>query len=139
MMIQRGLKKQVGSSIIDLNNKSYLFSMGDKSHPETNEIYQYLDELILRCKEAGYLPDSESVMLEVEEEEREYALRYHSEKLAVAFGLMKTIHGVTLRIVKNLRIYEDCHSAIKFISNLTFREIIIRDKLRFHPVAEPKL
>ncbi|KAK4271551.1 hypothetical protein QN277_020231 [Acacia crassicarpa] len=132
MMIQRGLKKQVGYSIIDLNNKSYLFSMGDKSHPETNEVYQYLDELILRCKEAGYLPDSELAMHEVEEEEREYALRYHSEKLAVAFGLMKTSDGVTLRIVKNLRICEDCHSAIKFISNVTSREIIIRDKLRFH-------
>lgn len=132
MMIQRGLKKQVGYSTIDVDNKSYLFSMGDKSHPETNEIYQFLDELIWRCKEAGYAHAPESAMHELEEEEREYALRYHSEKLAVAFGIMKTSHGETLRIVKNLRICEDCHSAIKFISSVTNREIIIRDKLRFH-------
>ncbi|KAK7319682.1 hypothetical protein RJT34_04406 [Clitoria ternatea] len=136
VMIQRGLKKQVGYSTIAVNNKTFLFSMGDKSHPETNEIYYYLDELMWRCKEAGYSPVPESVMHELEEEEREYALRYHSEKLAVAFGLMKTRHGVILRIVKNLRICEDCHSAIKFISIVTNREIIIRDKLRFHHFRE---
>jgi pentatricopeptide repeat protein len=136
VMIQGGLKKQVGYSSIDVNNKTYLFSMGDKSHPETKDIYQYLDGLIWRCKEAGYAPLPESAMHELEEEEREYALRYHSEKLAVAFGLMKTSHGVTLKIVKNLRICEDCHSAIKFISVVTNREIIIRDKLRFHHFRE---
>ncbi|KAG5010602.1 hypothetical protein GLYMA_07G196400v4 [Glycine max] len=136
VMIQRGLKKQVGYSTIDVENRSYLFSMGDKSHPETNEIYCYLDELMWRCKDAGYAPAPESAMHELEEEEREYALRYHSEKLAVAFGLMKTCHGVTLRIVKNLRICEDCHSAIKFISVVMNREIIVRDKLRFHHFRE---
>lgn len=136
VMIQRGLKKQVGYSTIDVDNRSYLFSMGDKSHPETNEIYHYLDELMGRCKDAGYAPLPELAMHELEEEEREYALRYHSEKLAVAFGLMKTVHGVALRIVKNLRICEDCHSAIKFMSVVTNREIIVRDKLRFHHFRE---
>ncbi|KAE9597167.1 hypothetical protein Lal_00007563 [Lupinus albus] len=136
VMIQRGLRKRVGYSTIDVNNNPYLFSMGDKSHPETNEIYRYLDELIWRCKEAGYVPIPESAMHELEEEEREFALRYHSEKLAVAFGLMKTTHGMTLRIVKNLKICEDCHSAFKFISIVTNREIIIRDKLRFHHFKE---
>ncbi|KAH1217298.1 Pentatricopeptide repeat-containing protein [Glycine max] len=136
VMIQRGLKKQVGYSTIDVDNRSYLFSMGDKSHPETNEIYCFLDELIWRCKDAGYAPVPESAMHELEGEEREYALRYHSEKLAVAFGLMKTGDGVTLRIVKNLRICEDCHSAIKFISAVMNREIIVRDKLRFHHFRE---
>lgn len=136
VMIQRGLKKQLGYSSIDVDNKTYLFSMGDKSLPETNEIYHYLDGLMSRCKAAGYAPVPESAMHELEEEEREYALRYHSEKLAVAFGLMKTSHGMTLKIVKNLRICEDCHSAIKFISVVTNREIIVRDKLRFHHFKE---
>ncbi|KAL5772435.1 hypothetical protein ACOSQ2_012359 [Xanthoceras sorbifolium] len=106
--------------------------MGDKSNPETNEIYQYLDELMSRCREAGYVPESESVMHELEEEEREHALRYHSEKLAIAFGLLKTSDAVVIRIVKNLRMCEDCHSAIKFISIVANREIIVRDRLRFH-------
>ncbi|KAL9329345.1 hypothetical protein ACSQ67_004348 [Phaseolus vulgaris] len=136
VMIRRGLKKQVGYSTIDVDNRSYLFSMGDKSHPETDKIYCYLDELMWKCKDAGYAPVLELAMHELEEEEMEYALRYHSEKLAVAFGLMKTGHGVTLRVMKNLRICEDCHSAIKFISVVTSREIIVRDKIRFHHFRE---
>ncbi|KAM5588239.1 pentatricopeptide repeat-containing protein [Rosa sericea] len=132
MMKGRSLRKQVGYSTIHVNQNTYLFSMGDKSHPETNEIYQHLDELMRRCSEAGYAPAPDLVMHEVEEEEREYALRYHSEKLAIAYGLMKTKDGEAIRIVKNLRMCEDCHSAIKFISVVTKREIIVRDKLRFH-------
>ncbi|XP_052200874.1 pentatricopeptide repeat-containing protein At2g33760 [Diospyros lotus] len=131
-MIQKGLKKQVGYSTIEVNQKTHLFSMGDKSHPETVEVYQYLDELMQRIGEAGYVPVSDSIMHELEEEETEYALRYHSEKLAIAFGILKTNPGVTVRIVKNLRMCEDCHSAIKFISAVANREIIVRDKLRFH-------
>lgn len=132
MMIRKGLRKRVGYSIIEVDQVSFLFSMGDRSHPEATELYRYLDELMLRSKEAGYRPSPESVMHELEEEEREEALRYHSEKLALAFGLMKTSHGMTVRIVKNLRMCEDCHSAIKFISHVADREIIVRDKLRFH-------
>ena len=106
--------------------------MGDKSHRETIAIYQYLDELMKRISEAGYVPVPESVMHELEEEEREYALRYHSEKLAIAFGILKTNAGMAIRIVKNLRMCEDCHSAINFISDIVNREIVVRDKHRFH-------
>ncbi|KAK9076060.1 hypothetical protein SSX86_004393 [Deinandra increscens subsp. villosa] len=132
MMIQKGLKKQVGYATIEVDKKMYLFSMADKSHPETDRIYRYLDELMERCREVGYTPVFESVMHEVEEEERVHALRYHSEKLALAFGLLKTGDGSVIRIVKNLRVCEDCHLAIKFISLVTKRNIIVRDKLRFH-------
>ncbi|XP_022926430.1 pentatricopeptide repeat-containing protein At2g33760 isoform X1 [Cucurbita moschata] len=132
MMVRRRLKKQVGYSTIEINQKTYMFSMGDKSHPETNAIYRYLDELMGRCSESGYIPALESLMHDLEEEERDYALRYHSEKLALAFGLLKTNQGETIRIVKNLRICEDCHSAIKHISVIADREIIVRDKFRFH-------
>lgn len=132
IMIRRGLKKQVGYSTIEIDQMTYLFVLGDKSHLETTEIYRYLDKLMLRCREAGYVPAPEFVMHELEEEEREYALSYHSEKLAIAFGLLKTGHGMGIRIVKNLRMCEDCHAAIKFISAVTNREIIVRDKLRFH-------
>lgn len=131
-MIQKGLKKGVGYSTIEVNQKTYLFSMGDQSHPETIAIYKYLDGLMKRISQAGYVPVPESVMHELEEEEREFAVRYHSEKLAIAFGILNTSLGMTVRVVKNLRMCEDCHSAIKFISAVTHREIIVRDKLRFH-------
>ncbi|KAF6135797.1 hypothetical protein GIB67_017171 [Kingdonia uniflora] len=40
-----------------------------------------------RFKEAGYVPDTASVLHDVDEEEKETALRVHSEKLAVALEL----------------------------------------------------
>ncbi|KAL5715513.1 hypothetical protein ACHQM5_017323 [Ranunculus cassubicifolius] len=132
LMISKGLKKQVGYSSIDIDHVTHVFCMGDKSHPHTTEIYRYLDELMLKLSEAGYTPKTNSMMHELEEEEKEDALKHHSEKLAIAFGLMKTIQGSTIRIIKNLRMCDDCHSAIKFISSVTRREIIVRDKHRFH-------
>ncbi|KAK9713659.1 hypothetical protein RND81_06G042900 [Saponaria officinalis] len=134
IMIKKKLKKRVGYSVIEVDQKAHMFTMGDKRHPETSEIYGYLDDLMRRIGEAGYVTAQESVLHEVEEEEREYALRYHSEKLAIAFGLMKSKseNESLIRIVKNLRMCEDCHLAIKFISRVCNREIIVRDKLRFH-------
>ncbi|CAI0551762.1 unnamed protein product [Linum tenue] len=66
------------------------------------------------------------------EEEKETALQYHSEKLAIAFGFISTKPGETIRVVKNLRVCDDCHSAIKLISRVYGREIALRDRVRYH-------
>ncbi|XP_008810240.1 pentatricopeptide repeat-containing protein At2g33760 [Phoenix dactylifera] len=132
VMIHRGLKKNTGYSSIEINRVTHIFRNGDTSHPQTMEIHHYLEELIYRIREAGYVPETDSVLHELEEEEREFALRFHSEKLAVAFGLMSTGNKTLIRIVKNLRICGDCHLAIKFMSVVADREIIVRDKHRFH-------
>ncbi|KAF9618128.1 hypothetical protein IFM89_000244 [Coptis chinensis] len=136
LMRRKGLKKQVGYTVIEVNNVSHMFCLGDTSHPHTAEIYKYLENLMWKCKQAGYIPETDSMMHDLEEEEREFALRFHSEKLAIAFGLMKTSQGSTIRIIKNLRMCDDCHSTIKFISIVTCREIIVRDKHRFHHFTE---
>lgn len=68
----------------------------------------------------------------MESDQKEYALSTHSEKLAVAYGLMKLPRGATIRIFKNLRICGDCHSAFKFISKVAAREIVVRDGKRFN-------
>jgi hypothetical protein len=65
-------------------------------------------------------------------EEGEVRLRHHSEKLAVAFGLMNTKEGEPILVMKNLRICGDCHNAIKIISAIPHREITVRDTHRFH-------
>ncbi|KAI4371064.1 hypothetical protein MLD38_019338 [Melastoma candidum] len=135
-MIRKGLKKQVGHSTTEVDGRTYMFAMGDKSLPETKAIYRYLDELVLRCMEVGYVPVADALMHELEGEEREHALKFHSEKLAIAFAMLKTNDGSTIRIVKNLRMCEDCHAVIKFMSTVTKREIIVRDKLRFHHFKE---
>lgn len=72
------------------------------------------------------------------EDEKEITLGRHSEKLDVVFGLLMSKDGESLYVVKNLRICEDCHNAIKIISRLTNREIIVRDVKRFHYFKDEK-
>ncbi|KAG8085598.1 hypothetical protein GUJ93_ZPchr0010g9837 [Zizania palustris] len=55
------------------------------------------------CKR-GYVPDTSSVMHDLEENEKEHHLFLHSERLAVAFGLIKSPPGSVIRVVKNLRV-----------------------------------
>ncbi|ONK68998.1 uncharacterized protein A4U43_C05F18210 [Asparagus officinalis] len=136
VMIHRRLKKQTGYSSIEIDHVVHVFRMGDTLHPKSAEVYKLLEELVHKIKEAGYVPETDSVLHELEDEEREVALRFHSEKLAVAFGIMNTKDGTLIRIVKNLRMCSDCHLAIKFISIVTDREIIVRDKHRFHHFKE---
>ncbi|CBI18780.3 unnamed protein product, partial [Vitis vinifera] len=72
------------------------------------------------------------VLLFVDQQEREEKLQYHSEKLALAFALLNTPTGSPIRIKKNIRVCGDCHAAIKFVSKVVDREIIVRDTNRFH-------
>lgn len=59
------------------------------------------------------------------------AVGNHSEKLAIAFGLLSTEKGTVIRVVKNLRICKDCHTVTKLISKVYDREIVVRDRTRF--------
>ncbi|CAA7409192.1 unnamed protein product [Spirodela intermedia] len=131
-MARRGLRKVAGYSAVEVGGTAHVFRMGERRHPQAAEIYRFLEELEGRMREVGYSPETATVMHEVEEEEREIALRHHSEKLAVAFGIMSTAGGTAVRVVKNLRICGDCHAAVKLMSAVARREIIVRDKHRFH-------
>ncbi|XP_010557541.1 PREDICTED: pentatricopeptide repeat-containing protein At3g62890-like [Tarenaya hassleriana] len=126
-------KKTPGCSSIELNGAFHEFLSGDQSHPETKRLYLFLDAMASKLKLAGYVPEVGEVLHDVdEEEEKETALSRHSEKLAIAFGLMNTEPGTIIRIVKNLRVCLDCHEATKFISKVYEREIVVRDRIRFH-------
>eukprot|EP01018_Ginkgo_biloba_P019414 Gb_16546 [translate_table: standard] len=132
MIKDKGMKKIPGCSWIEVNNRVHLFFMGDRSHPQSDKIYSKLAILAGQMKEAGYAPETNYVLHDVEEEVKEHMLYSHSEKLAVAFGLINTSPGTSIRIMKNLRVCGDCHSAMKFISNVVRQEIIVRDANRFH-------
>lgn len=131
-MTDMGVKRRTGFSTIEVDNKLHKFIVRDGLHPQVDEIYSELERLIIQLKEAGYVPDTRLVLHDVDEELKEHLLSYHSEKLAVTFGLMSTAPGAPLRIIKNLRVCRDCHSAFKIISKLTRREISLRDANRFH-------
>jgi pentatricopeptide repeat protein len=132
MMKNKGIKKDPGCSWINVKNKVHAFIVGGKSHPQLPEIYVVLDNLAGKMKENGFVPSRDFALHDVEEEEKEQILCGHSEKLAVAFGLMNTCPGSPIRIAKNLRVCGDCHIAIKIISKIVAREIIVRDTNRFH-------
>ncbi|RZC77031.1 hypothetical protein C5167_001168 [Papaver somniferum] len=132
LMKEKGLSKDLGYSSIEINGKLQAFRVGDKSHPRSKEIYQELEELERRMKEAGFVPNTASALHDLNNEDKEENLCNHSERLAIAFGLISTPPGTTLRIIKNLRACVNCHSAAKFISKLVGREIVVRDANRFH-------
>ncbi|KAK1278712.1 Pentatricopeptide repeat-containing protein [Acorus gramineus] len=91
-----------------------------------------LERLNGMLREVGYVPDLNFVLHDVDEEQKEMSLGYHSERVAVAFGLLKVKEGGAIRVMKNLRVCGDCHAAIKLIAGITRREIILRDANRFH-------
>lgn len=132
LMKSKGLLKDPGRSSIEIQGIVHEFYAGDKSHPRTDDIYRMLDEITSRLKLVGYVPNTNPVLFDIEEEEKENAVSYHSEKLAIAFGLISTDASSPIRIVKNLRVCHDCHTAAKFISKLFNREIILRDRNIFH-------
>ncbi|XP_027165985.1 pentatricopeptide repeat-containing protein At1g04840-like [Coffea eugenioides] len=131
-MKDKGAAKDPGLSHVEVHGKLHSFVAGDQAHMHTKEIYSKLEEMTNRAREHGYIPETEWVLHNIEEEEKEDALGTHSEKLALAFGLIRTSPGVVLRIVKNLRICGDCHSLMKHVSKLSQREIVVRDIKRFH-------
>ena len=132
MMQERGIRKEPGRSWIEVDNKVHDFVVGDTSHVEAKEIYAELRRLSETIKAEGYVPDTRLVLRNIEEEEKELALCSHSEKLAIAYGLMRTPSGQPIRVFKNLRVCSDCHTTTKFISKVTEREIVVRDANRFH-------
>ncbi|KAJ7971363.1 Pentatricopeptide repeat-containing protein [Quillaja saponaria] len=129
----KGVKKQPGFSLIEIDGKIHEFTTGDKSHPEIEKIERMWEVIYRKIRLAGYCGNTGEALFDIDEEEKEDALHRHSEKLAIAFGIMKTKSSQTIiRIVKNLRVCQDCHNATKLISKVFKVELIVRDRNRFH-------
>ncbi|XP_015579720.2 putative pentatricopeptide repeat-containing protein At5g59200, chloroplastic [Ricinus communis] len=131
-MKQGGMEKEPGCSSIEVNNKIHEFLLGDIRHPQKEAIYKKLEELNQRLTLEGYTPETEVVLHDIENWEKERALAIHSERLAICYGLISSEAFTTIRVVKNLRVCNDCHSMIKLISKITKRKIVVRDRNRFH-------
>ncbi|KAK4340988.1 hypothetical protein RND71_039489 [Anisodus tanguticus] len=128
----KGLRKVSGCSWIEVKRKIYALQSVDEINMHIEQSHALLLKLSTEMKQNGYVPDSRIVLYDLEEEEEERILLGHSEKLAVAFGLINNSKGETIRISKNLRLCEDCHSFTKLISKYTNREILVTDINRFH-------
>ncbi|XP_057821646.2 pentatricopeptide repeat-containing protein At3g12770 [Cryptomeria japonica] len=132
VMKDRGIKMEPGCSWIEVGKDVHRFLVGDKFHPQTEQIHATWIKLEKQMKEAGYVSETNLTFNEMGEEHREPISCLHSEKLAITFGLISTPPGSSIRIFKNLRVCLDCHIATKIISKIVDREIIVRDVNRFH-------
>ncbi|KAK6946106.1 E motif [Dillenia turbinata] len=99
----RGLRKTPGWTSIEVDGKVDVFYTGNQSHPQCGDIYKELEALSAKMKSLGYIPDYSFVLQDVDDEEKEHILRSHSERLAIAFGIISTPPRTPLRIFKNLR------------------------------------
>ncbi|CAK9213804.1 unnamed protein product [Sphagnum troendelagicum] len=129
---ERSVKKHPGRTWIEVDNEVHTFVVDDQHHPQMIEIHAELKRLSGLMHDAGYVPDTNFVLHDVEEEEKVFHLCHHSEKLAIAFGLINSAPGTPLCIRKNLRVCRDCHTSTKFISKVVGRAIMVRDANRFH-------
>ncbi|XP_024536021.1 pentatricopeptide repeat-containing protein At2g41080-like [Selaginella moellendorffii] len=111
------------------SGKVHSFSVGDRSHSQSDEIAAKLKQLLLRMKEEGYASDVINDLKDMPEEDH---LCGHSEKLALGCALVNSHQKETIRIVKNLRVCDDCHAATTLISKLEKRLIICKDASRVH-------
>ncbi|CAN6678865.1 unnamed protein product [Malus baccata var. baccata] len=133
MMKEEKLEKLRDWSWISIRDKIYSFQQNDNLHPYSADTQKFVQSLIDRVKSLGY--QSLEILEVPNEEDEEQTLiptAYHSEKLAIAFGLLNMPNAAPIRVIKSIVMCRDCHSFVKFVSLLTGREMIIRDSKRLH-------
>ncbi|XP_071731580.1 pentatricopeptide repeat-containing protein At3g47530 [Rutidosis leptorrhynchoides] len=128
MMKDKGIHTTPSASTIEIKGEIHEFRVDDSSHYRISEVYEMLDEIENQLKIGGYVAQITC--------EKEARLSYHSEKLAMAFGVLATPPGTKIRVAKDLRICVDCHNFAKMLSGVYNRELVIRDRTRFHHFRE---
>lgn len=124
LMKVKGIQKSPGCSWIEVDNGVHVFTVDDTSHPQIKDIYIKLEEMMKKVEDTGrYVGVVSSA---------HRSKKYHSEKLAFAFGLLSLPSWMPIYVMKNLRVCNDCHLVIKLLSLVTSRELIMRDRYRFH-------
>ncbi|GFS34375.1 pentatricopeptide repeat (PPR) superfamily protein [Actinidia rufa] len=131
-MRDRGVKKVPAYSWVDIKHKIHIFSANDRTHQQMEEILAKIEMLTQQMEEEGYKADLSCALHNVDKELKVESLKYHSERLAIAFALISTPEGSPILVMKNLRACTDCHAAVKVISKIVGREITVRDSSRFH-------
>ncbi|KAK8965736.1 Pentatricopeptide repeat-containing protein [Platanthera guangdongensis] len=131
LMSINGVKKETSCSWVAARHTTFVFTVHDRSHARTEEIYEMLEKMEKLVKEKGYVADTSFALNDVEGY-KETGLWYHSERIALAFGLISLGEGVRIRINKNLRTCGDCHTVMKLVSEIFRRKITLRDAKRFH-------
>ena len=131
-MKNMGVKKEPGRSWIEIKNSVHAFFVGDRLHPLVDKIYEYLGDLNKQAANIGYVQDRYALLNDVEQGHKDPTIYIHSEKLAITFGLLSLSNSIPIHVIKNLRVCNDCHNWIKYVSKISNRAIVVRDAYRFH-------
>uniref|UniRef100_A0A7N0VEZ9 DYW domain-containing protein n=1 Tax=Kalanchoe fedtschenkoi TaxID=63787 RepID=A0A7N0VEZ9_KALFE len=130
-MREEGVGVDPGCSWIDVKGETHAFLSSSNSHPQAMEIASVLDAIYDKMR--AEIP-SGSELNPTDEVEASKADIFcgHSERLAVAFGLINTPPGTPIQVTKNLYMCETCHRTVKFVTKFIRREISVRDTEQFH-------
>ncbi|MCO5568401.1 hypothetical protein L7F22_022100 [Adiantum nelumboides] len=122
-----------GKSWVELFGVVHTFNEDEVDDDEYKELHTKLGDVYLKMDEKGYKNATEDMFADASNLPCK-----HSERLAVACGLLNTSEGSQVRIVKNLRICEDCHMTLAFISKMERRNIVCKDRISFHDFKNGK-
>ncbi|XP_026421685.1 pentatricopeptide repeat-containing protein At3g47530 [Papaver somniferum] len=136
LMREKGIQTTPGCSTTEIKGKVHEFAVDDDAHPRKKEIYEMLTDIEKQLKMAGYVSDITCELHNLGAAEKGNALICHSEKLAIAFAVLVTPPNSKIRVSNNLRICVDCHNFAKVLSSVYNREVVIRDRSRFHHFKE---
>jgi hypothetical protein len=112
---EKGVKKQLGRTWIEVNNKVHKFVGDDQDHPQTIEICAQLQRLSGLLHTTGYVLYTKSLLHDVKQVEMVSHLCHCSMKLAITLGVINIAHGPPLQIMKSLQVCEDCQTSTEFI------------------------
>jgi pentatricopeptide repeat protein len=131
LMRQKGLEADPGCSWIEVKGSIHAFLTQDNSHPQWKEIQTLLNGLYKRITVNGFDPIENG-------SKKDVILCGHSERPALAFGLINSIPGTPIKITKNLYMCEECHRFVKLVTRFVRREIVVRDTEKFHNFKDGK-
>jgi len=138
-MREKGLKTIPGvSSLYLFGDLIHTFYVSRIDHHMEVAIKAKLEEWQDAMKKNGYFPDLSWSLHNVSDKEKEMKLCYHSEKLALALGILLAPKEEPIKIIKNLRVCGECHRATAWISTYEARDFIVRDANRWHHFKDGK-
>ncbi|CAJ2656223.1 unnamed protein product [Trifolium pratense] len=132
MMRQNSIIVDPGCSWVENKGTVHAFLSGDNFHPQIKEINALLERFYEKMKEAGIQGPESETPIDIINASKADIFCGHSERLAVAFGLINSAPGMPVSVTKNLYMCQSCHNTVKFISKEVRREISVREAERFH-------
>ncbi|KAL8514663.1 hypothetical protein ACS0TY_013666 [Phlomoides rotata] len=128
--IRKVPSENIGRSWIEEKNTIHSFVTGDLGLMDGKRLNSWIESLEQNTKESRYHD-----VVNIQEEMKEECGGIHSEKLALAFAIIGPCsprQSPTVRIVKNLRICDECHRFAKSVSAAHGCEIYVSDSTCLH-------